>query len=825
MQHQRDTQVPLMDSNGNPSFQQRLSPKPNSATLRDQTSTIATSNTKRRKTTATATAAAANTSGTSTTATTTIPVSDGTTDDTVMSSSDLLVGDQTNAISEQAAAENQLSLAGGPQSIQNLHFHQLLYNHYTNNGNNIVDDVITPTSARPFRSANNKSNKRGRSCSPSETDSTTISTEDHLRTQAKLSLQSSLVQLAESLLSLSSTSINPDLKHLNLTPKDRHQTHQQIETQRQVFTLSFLLRTYKPSHDLVIPRSDIYDDYAQLCKELGLKPLSPATVGKLIRVVFPDVETRRLGSRGKSKYHYVGLGRPIVGSKTDDHGSEKASMTKSTATASTSASSGSSSSSGGKTPSVAPPPKPHPSIELTSTDTARKSEKPNSSKNGQISLCFIPTLIKSLNCQAAPPADFQIQLPPLLPHVPESSIFSNATVKSLSESYTKYCTSIFNDLRFLQFSKLQSSIMEFPKSLTEMERELYFSEWSLSWIEMCDKLTYQFIIKMLAKLALQKIPPHVILILKQISEAFATLQGSSLSESGCTSQKLFTLKTYQSEIFTRLITRLIRVSETAQSTMTILSRPEDLQLMRNDWLKFVPCEEIIRKELPVHCQLVNNGGGAGSEIVLKILKHDIPELLQSDDLTSATGPSSQYNQPQPHILQRLADYISYTLPLLFQQQAAATSTRQISPRILTLCISVVLTSALREISLAGGAGFGAWWVTRCWVDEWVGWCGELGGVLGGSAAEAGEVFMEQQVKHPVHRDEEEEDNDDNEEEPEEEVGMNSHELMEEQLNQLHGGVEALHEIGGEIEGNNDGDDDEIAEEDKVGFDSTGDEDN
>jgi regulatory factor X len=47
-----------------------------------------------------------------------------------------------------------------------------------------------------------------------------------------------------------------------------------------------------------------------------------------------------------------------------------------------------------------------------------------------------------------------------------------------------------------------------------------------------------------------------------------------------------------------------------------------------------------------------------------------------------------------------------------------------------LCTSALVTSALREISLAGGAGFGAWWVLRCWIDEWVGWCAELGGFIG-----------------------------------------------------------------------------------------------
>ena len=33
--------------------------------------------------------------------------------------------------------------------------------------------------------------------------------------------------------------------------------------------------------------------------------LNPASFGKLVRVLFPGLKTRRLGVRGESKYHYV----------------------------------------------------------------------------------------------------------------------------------------------------------------------------------------------------------------------------------------------------------------------------------------------------------------------------------------------------------------------------------------------------------------------------------------------------------------------------------------------------------------------------------------
>ncbi len=45
-------------------------------------------------------------------------------------------------------------------------------------------------------------------------------------------------------------------------------------------------------------------------------PLNPASFGKLVRVIFPGLQTRRLGVRGESKYHYVDL------ALVDDPGNE-----------------------------------------------------------------------------------------------------------------------------------------------------------------------------------------------------------------------------------------------------------------------------------------------------------------------------------------------------------------------------------------------------------------------------------------------------------------------------------------------------------------------
>lgn len=56
-----------------------------------------------------------------------------------------------------------------------------------------------------------------------------------------------------------------------------------------------------------MPRSTLYNHYIQHCNESKIEPVNAASFGKLIRSVFSGLRTRRLGTRGNSKYHYYGI--------------------------------------------------------------------------------------------------------------------------------------------------------------------------------------------------------------------------------------------------------------------------------------------------------------------------------------------------------------------------------------------------------------------------------------------------------------------------------------------------------------------------------------
>ncbi|XP_054617948.1 DNA-binding protein RFX6 [Dunckerocampus dactyliophorus] len=73
-------------------------------------------------------------------------------------------------------------------------------------------------------------------------------------------------------------------------------------------TLQWLEENYIVCDGVCLPRCILYAHYLDFCRKVKLEPACAATFGKTIRQKFPLLTTRRLGTRGHSKYHYYGIG-------------------------------------------------------------------------------------------------------------------------------------------------------------------------------------------------------------------------------------------------------------------------------------------------------------------------------------------------------------------------------------------------------------------------------------------------------------------------------------------------------------------------------------
>ncbi|XP_033824675.1 transcription factor RFX4 isoform X1 [Periophthalmus magnuspinnatus] len=72
-------------------------------------------------------------------------------------------------------------------------------------------------------------------------------------------------------------------------------------------TLEWLEDNYEIAEGVCIPRSALYMHYLDFSEKHDMQPVNAASFGKIIRQQFPALTTRRLGTRGQSKYHYYGI--------------------------------------------------------------------------------------------------------------------------------------------------------------------------------------------------------------------------------------------------------------------------------------------------------------------------------------------------------------------------------------------------------------------------------------------------------------------------------------------------------------------------------------
>ncbi|KAL9978484.1 hypothetical protein ACROYT_G016005 [Oculina patagonica] len=73
-------------------------------------------------------------------------------------------------------------------------------------------------------------------------------------------------------------------------------------------TLLWLEENYVMCEGVCLPRCILYAHYLDFCRRHNVDAACAATFGKTIRLKFPQLTTRRLGTRGHSKYHYYGIG-------------------------------------------------------------------------------------------------------------------------------------------------------------------------------------------------------------------------------------------------------------------------------------------------------------------------------------------------------------------------------------------------------------------------------------------------------------------------------------------------------------------------------------
>ncbi|KAK9455126.1 RFX DNA-binding domain-containing protein [Dipodascopsis uninucleata] len=547
------------------------------------------------------------------------------------------------------------------------------------------------------------------------------------------------------------------------------------ERSRQTFGMVWLMKSCQLSAHSAIPRNRIYARYVETCAQQMIKPMNPAAFGKLVKAIFPDIKTRRLGVRGHSKYHYCGitiLGDTSVptnsissvdgGTPQDENRSspdllgnednfESGSMTG------ISQNGGHNNRSDKNLTS--------PSRIMPDLQKANKNDPIQYDRNITGGL-YVEDNVQSLDAFAIPSLNFlreSLTTPPqplgslILPNIEDYAPAGTDkdSVAILAALCKSHCSSLLDAVRFMHLKQFLNTLSSFHGTLTMPVQRLLKVPGILVWIQRCDWIMYKEMIRMLTPLALQAVPTNVLVALRSLSMALPQNISTAFKS---LPQAFVQVKLRPAYAFSNLIGRLLRVNETANAAAKILANPLERQLMLKDWMEFVDAKSIVLREVP-----------CGGSRALKIISEDVAVLLNISDSTvndklrsdSLRGMSSEKSSPsfrqrnsevnehEMHndisgskhgeataesegnvlesnidstgegIIEKWAQYLT-NLPAQFPDTSA---------RMFLLYMNGALTAALREITLNGGEAFGAWWMVRCWIDEWIAWIAEQGGFL------------------------------------------------------------------------------------------------
>ncbi|KAH8725435.1 RFX DNA-binding domain-containing protein [Phaeosphaeriaceae sp. PMI808] len=518
------------------------------------------------------------------------------------------------------------------------------------------------------------------------------------------------------------------------------------EKSKQLFAMLWLRSVCRVAKTSV-PRNRVYSNYADRCGTDRVIPLNPASFGKLVRVIFPGIQTRRLGVRGESKYHYVDLA--LINDNDDGDDSRRPSTSGAMAHHAMKRQP----STGPKLDFTSIPRLPADSAQFPPRDNAMQTNSvqyaPTASK-GLLYTDIFSSEYRSANVRTRTsyehelkfptpdildaPDGLEIELPDITPYLPART--DPDSVQNLVAMYRTHVTSLVDAVRYCKEKQFFRLFGTFHGTLTVPVQKLFASPELAPWIKECDWMMYQKMIRNVSQLTLQVAPPPVLRFLDNVAKDLHPHITNKFTQLPI---HVLEAKLEPATIFAHLLRQMLRVNLAAHAAAVLLTTDTYRNQMYADWVEHVKLKRIIGNELPRSCN---------HEEVYNILQAEIQSMLGpvSQDIQLPTNSFHHEHHlnsptdPSESVIDRIAAFLT-RLPSRFPN---------ISARTILHCVSALGSAALREITVENGRSFQGWWLTKVFVDEMAQWLASLGGFLGHTVPEWKSPTMSPVIDNAIH---------------------------------------------------------------------------
>uniref|UniRef100_A0A8D8LFL9 DNA-binding protein RFX2 n=1 Tax=Cacopsylla melanoneura TaxID=428564 RepID=A0A8D8LFL9_9HEMI len=334
-------------------------------------------------------------------------------------------------------------------------------------------------------------------------------------------------------------------------------------------TVQWLIDNYETAEGVSLPRSSLFNHYIRHCADNKLDAVNAASFGKLIRSVFIGLRTRRLGTRGNSKYHYYGIrvkpDSPLNNIQvSDENGSPRSG--KKYKLVKTDSNSNQYSETGGNTGGSG----------QTNSNPSHAHSTGNHNFLGDGSNA-IPDF---------PEIDFSED------DLPEDCTIED--VDTFRSIYREHCEAFLDAIVTLDFSTIESLWREFWRSQDnnngdECEEEKYLSKNKLFCLSKClpvqafvrrvDFLFYQSLVEVLIPDVLRPIPGSLTSSIRNFAKAIESWLTSAMQ--GCP-QEMLHIKVTAVGAFAQMLRRYTSLNHLAQAARAVLQNSTQINQMLTD---------------------------------------------------------------------------------------------------------------------------------------------------------------------------------------------------------------------------------------------------
>jgi regulatory factor X len=456
-----------------------------------------------------------------------------------------------------------------------------------------------------------------------------------------------------------------------------------------------------------------------------VQPLNPASFGKLVRIIFKGIQTRRLGVRGESKYHYVDLALKSE-SQQGEGGFARTAQTQEPPSPTsvaidfsnvpmlpTNALSYALDGSPIASPVLAP------RRDLGPAEGAVFAEPYGPTYKN--SLPYAQTYPQQLSFPVPEDDDTNddVELPDLWPYAPEKA--DEDAADALRSLYRSHCTSLIEYFKKCKDKQFWRTFSSFQGTLTVPVQKLLTAPSMAAWIRECDFYMYQKMFKLLARIALDVLPHNALIFFNTIAlnlhaHIVKTFQGLPLH--------VLEARLEPATRFCELVNRTIKVNNAAHAASGVLEDDKGREQLHREWLEFINPKRLMEGELP----------GCGYEVTYKILTEEMSALMRP--LTPA--PVDHNGLPYANAdgqIQTTDNYIDRIDRLL---RSLPHRFPQASPRTIVSCVKNITTAAMREFTMQGAPSFHAWWIVKVFMDEYSQWLITSGGFMAHRSGRGGQ---------------------------------------------------------------------------------------